>query len=90
MTLAVSGVSLMVGGLGAARLLAGALGAEIEIPQAWVGAAVVAIIAVSYGVGRWLARRPQQQLGTARGRPAAASASGAEASPAGVHPGSTV
>lgn len=57
MGLAVATVSLLVGALGVARLVLPALDERVDGAELLPGAVVVAVIAVSYLLARWLARR---------------------------------
>ncbi|ODU96437.1 MAG: nickel transporter [Rubrivivax sp. SCN 70-15] len=57
MGLAVAVVSLLVGALGIARLVAPALDERVDGAELLPGAVVVAVIAASYLLARWLARR---------------------------------
>jgi high-affinity nickel-transport protein len=57
MTVAVAGVSLLVAALGAAKLLAEPVAALTDGRELWLGAAVIGLIALSYGVAMALSRR---------------------------------
>jgi nickel/cobalt transporter (NiCoT) family protein len=57
MSLAVAVVSLLVGALGIARLLAPSFDARVDSAALLPGAVVVAVVAASYLLARWLARR---------------------------------
>ena len=56
MGLAVSGVSLLVAGLGVAKLASPAIDGWSDGKEIAFGATVVAVIACSYVAARWLAR----------------------------------
>jgi len=58
MSLAVSGVSLLVAAFGATKLLVPTVGAWAEGREALLGASVVAAIALSFAAASHLARRP--------------------------------
>ncbi len=57
MGLAVASVSLLVAGLGAARLLWPMVGAWAEGKELLLGLAVVALLFAAFGLGQWLARQ---------------------------------
>jgi high-affinity nickel-transport protein len=59
MSLAVSAVSLLVAALGIAKLLSPALAQWSEGQDLALGGLVVAVVAGSYGLARWLARSPR-------------------------------
>lgn len=64
MTAAVAGVSLLVAGLGAARLFAAPVAAFTEGRELWFGAGVIAVIAMSFLAAIALARRSPGQAQT--------------------------
>jgi len=64
MGLAVAGISLLTAALGAATQLLPAVEGWAAGKGLWFGAAVVAVVLVSYGLGQHLARPPQAGLGS--------------------------
>jgi high-affinity nickel-transport protein len=63
---AVSAVSLLVAGLGLARLLSPGFGAWAAGKELFFGAAAVALVALSYAAALWLARQPVRPLPLSR------------------------